>query len=88
MKVAFSDDAWEEYLELIEEDRKALLKMNALIEECRRSPFKGSGKPEPLRGNLHGWWSRRINREDRLVYKVFGKGIGQTLEIIQCRGHY
>ena len=88
MKVAFSDDGWGEYQEWIEGDPKSLKKLNTLIEECRRNPFKGSGKPEALRGDLQGWWSRRINREDRMVYRVSGKGRDQTLEIIQCREHY
>jgi toxin YoeB len=53
-----------------------------------RSPFKGTGKPEPLRGDLAGWWSRRITLEDRLVYRLTGKGEAQQLEIAQCRFHY
>jgi len=53
-----------------------------------RDPFRGSGKPEPLGGNLSGWWSRRINREHRLVYRVSGKGEAQALEVAQCRYHY
>ncbi len=53
-----------------------------------RSPFKGMGKPEPLRGDLHGWWSRRITLEDRLVYRATGKGEAQQLEVAQCRFHY
>ena len=62
--------------------------VNTLIEECRRHPFRGTGKPEPLGGNLSGWWSRRINREHRLVYRVTGKGVGQALEVALCRYHY
>jgi toxin YoeB len=69
-------------------DPKWLLRLNGLIEACRRTPFKGSGKPEPLRGELSGLWSRRINRKDRLVYRVAGKQPDQQLEIVQCRGHY
>jgi toxin YoeB len=88
VKVVFSDDAWDEYVWWTQAHRKALEKLNALIEQCRRTPFKGTGKPEPLRGDLQGWWSRRINHEDRLVYQVTGKGREQTLEIIQCRSHY
>lgn len=53
-----------------------------------REPFKGTGKPEPLGGNLAGWWSRRINQEHRLVYRVSGKGEAQALEVAQCRYHY
>jgi toxin YoeB len=59
-----------------------------LIEECRRNPFKGVGKPEPLRNELSGWWSRRIDREHRLIYRVTGSGNAQTLQIAQCRYHY
>ncbi|MDP1027688.1 Txe/YoeB family addiction module toxin [Sphingomonas sp. KR1UV-12] len=58
-----------EYLALQTHDAKLFAKLNALIEECRRHPFKGTGKPEPLGGNLSGWWSRRISQEHRLVYE-------------------
>lgn len=88
MKLVFADQAWEDYLYWQEADRKTLKRVNALIEECRRNPFKGTGKPEPLRGDLQGWWSRRITQEDRLVYRVAGKGEAQRLEIAQCRLHY
>ncbi len=67
---------------------KLLRRINALIEDCRRSPFRGIGKPEPLGGNLSGWWSRRIDDEHRLIYRVGGKGEAQVLEIAQCRYHY
>ena len=62
--------------------------LNGLIKECMRAPFKGTGKPEPLRGDLQGWWSRRITLEDRLVYRIAGRGEAQQLEIAQCRFHY
>lgn len=88
MNVVFSAHAWEEYQHWCETDRKTLLRINKLIEECRRNPFKGSGKPEPLRGELAGLWSRRINQRDRLVYRVAGKDGEQRLEIAQCREHY
>lgn len=88
MKIAFDEDAWAEYLEWQSEDRKTLARLNALIEESRRHPFRGTGKPEPLGGNLSGWWSRRINREHRLVYRVTGKGDTQALEVAQCHYHY
>jgi toxin YoeB len=61
---------------------------NELIKECQRTPFKGTGKPEPLKGDLKGWWSRRITLEDRLVYRVTGSAPHQQLEIAQCRFHY
>ena len=84
MKVTFDEDAWDEYLEWQADDRKTLARLNTLIEECRRHPFRGTGKPEPLGGNLSGWWSRRINREHRLVYRVTGKGDAQALEVAGC----
>jgi toxin YoeB len=88
MKIAFWPTGWEDYTHWVEVDRKILAKLNDLIEECRRHPFKGTGKPEPLGGNLTGWWSRRLTQEHRLVYRVTGKDTGQALEIAQCRYHY
>lgn len=88
MKVSFSDNGWDDYQQWINNDLKGLTRLNRLIEECRRTPFRGTGKPEPLRDSLKGWWSRRITAEDRLVYRVRGKGADQVLEIIQCRLHY
>jgi toxin YoeB len=88
MKLVFSDEAWEDYQYWADTDRKILRRLNELIEECRRSPHKGRGKPEPLKGDLKGWWSRRITSEDRIVYRVSGKGPDQSLEIAQCRFHY
>lgn len=88
MKVLFADLAWSHYLYWQDNDTKVLLKLNALIEECRRHPFTGTGKPEPLGGNLKGWWSRRISHEHRLVYRVSGSGADQMLQVAQCRYHY
>ncbi|HZC16168.1 MAG TPA: Txe/YoeB family addiction module toxin [Caulobacteraceae bacterium] len=88
MKLVFADRAWEDYLHWRAADANTLERLNGLIRECMRSPFAGSGKPEPLRGDLRGWWSRRITLEDRLVYRVSGKGDAQQLEIAQCRFHY
>lgn len=88
MRLAFSSRAWDEYLYWQAHDPKTLEKINALIVECRRHPFKGTGKPEPLGGNLSGWWSRRISGEHRLVYRVSGKGDAQALDVAQCRYHY
>jgi toxin YoeB len=88
VKLTFSSPAWDEYVAWQSDDRKALARLNALIDECRRHPFRGMGKPEPLGGNLSGWWSRRINREHRLVYRVTGSGDAQALEVAQCRYHY
>ena len=88
MKLVFADQAWDDYLHWQAADANTLERVNGLIKECLRSPFTGTGKPEPLRGELQGWWSRRITLEDRLVYRVKGKGSAQQLEIAQCRYHY
>jgi toxin YoeB len=88
LRLIFSERSWNHYLYWQENDAKLLAKINDMIEECQRHPFKGTGKPEPLGGNLSGWWSRRINQEHRLVYRVSGKGDTQALEIAQCRYHY
>ena len=88
MKIVFLPVGWEHYLYWAANDPKMLARVNVLLEDARRSPFAGIGKPEPLRDNLSGWWSRRIDSEHRLVYRVAGKGEGQVLEIMQCRFHY
>jgi len=88
VKLVWSDHAWEDYLHWQATDRTTLQRLNGLIAEARRHPFQGIGKPEPLKGNLKGWWSRRITGEHRLVYRVAGQGAEQVLEILQCRWHY
>ena len=88
MKIVFAAAAWEDYQYFVDTDRKTLARLNALIVECTRDPFRGTGKPEPLRGSLAGWWSRRVTLEHRLVYRVTGSGNAQALEIVQCRYHY
>lgn len=88
MNILFSPDAWEDYRFWLNEDKKTFSRINVMIEEIRRQPFTGTGKPEPLRGSLKGFWSRRITREHRLVYKVEGKDDAQTLELAQLRYHY
>ena len=88
MKLVFARGAWEDYLHWQGTDPKRLKRINDLIKECQRDPYRGTGKPEPLRGNLKGWWSRRIDREHRLVYRVTGEKDAQALEIAQCRYHY
>lgn len=88
MKLVFSDGAWDDYLHWQNADAKTLGRLNDLIEGCRRSTFKGTGKPEPLKGDLQGWWSRRLTGTDRLVYRVTDKGDDQRIEIAQCRFHY
>ncbi len=77
-------DAWEDYLYWQKNDKKLVRKINELIKEITRNPFSGTGKPEPLKHALEGYWSRRITREHRLVYKVTDKSI----HIAQCRYHY
>ena len=84
MKIVFLNDAWDDYLYWQSTDKSILKKINALIKEIERQPFEGSGKPELLRHNLAGWWSRRINLEHRLVYKIDNDAI----VILQCRYHY
>jgi toxin YoeB len=84
LKIIFSDSAWEDYLYWQKTDKKLLKRTNELIEAIRRDPFVGIGKPEPLKHGLSGYWSRRINDEHRLVYKVKD----DALLLAQCRGHY
>ncbi len=88
MRLVFADQAWDDYLHWQKTDSNVLARLNGLIRECMRTPFQGTGKPEPLRGDLKGWWSRRITLEDRLVYRVSGAGAAQQFEIAQCRYHY
>lgn len=88
MNLAFWPTAWEDYRHWQDHDPKLCEKLNRLIEECRRHPFKGTGKPEPLGGKLSGRWSRRIGWEQRPVYRVAGSGKEQTLQMAQCRYHY
>lgn len=82
--IRFVPDAWEAYLYWQEQDRKTLKRINALITATAREPFEGIGKPEPLRGNLSGYWSRRIDDTNRLVYRA----TDDDLVIIACRFHY
>ena len=84
MRIIFSSLAWENYLYWQQNDKTNLKRINKLIKDIQRSPFKGIGKPEPLKHNLSGYWSRRITQEHRLVYKV----VNDDLMIAQCRYHY
>jgi toxin YoeB len=88
MKLAWTTQAWEDYQYWRATDVKIFLAINELINDTSKNPFKGLGKPEPLKYGLKGWWSRRITAEHRLVYRVSGKGVDQKLEIAQCRYHY
>ena len=84
MTITFSENAWEDYVSWQNEDKKMLKKINELIKDIQRHPFEGNGKPEPLRFDLKGFWSRRIDREHRLVYQV----MDNDLLIYSCRYHY
>jgi toxin YoeB len=84
MKLVFAEQAWEDYLHWQQTDRKLLTRINALIKETTHTPFAGTGKPEALKHALAGYWSRRINDEHRLVYKIDG----DSLLIAQLRYHY
>lgn len=84
IKVAFTDDAWVEYKHWAKTDSSISSSIDSLIGEIMRTPFIGTGKPEPLKGDLTGFWSRRINREHRLVY-LYESGL---LTILACRFHY
>lgn len=84
MKLLWEDRAWNDYLSWQTEDKKTLKRINLLINDIRRNPYEGIGKPEPLKGNLSGYWSRRIDSTNRIVYREFDGAIA----IISCRGHY
>jgi len=84
MKLVFADEAWDDYLFWQQQDKKMLERINKLIKEIQREPFSGIGKPEPLKHALSGYWSRRINDEHRIVYKVEQ----DALWIAQLRHHY
>lgn len=84
MILVFAGNAWSDYQYWAATDRRVLQRVNSLIRECQRSPFQGVGKPEPLRHALAGYWSRRINDEHRMVYRV----TGEQLWIVQLRYHY
>ena len=84
MKLIFSENAWEDYLYWQKTDRKTLKRINLLIREIERSPFEGIGKPEPLKHALSGYWSRRIDNEHRITYRVET----DSLLIAQLRYHY
>ena len=84
MGILWEDRGWDDYLYWQTQDKKTLKRINSLIKDAQRNPYNGIGKPEPLKENLSGFWSRRINDVDRLVYD-FENG---NIRIISCRGHY
>lgn len=84
MKIVFTEQSWTDYLYWQQVDKKTIKRINELIKNIKRDPFSGIGKPEPLKYNLTGFWSRRINDEHRLIYRV----TDNSLEIASCRYHY
>lgn len=84
MKKIWFDEAWEDYIYWQMQDKKTLKRINMLLKDIERGSFDGIGKPEPLRGDLNGFWSRRIDGVNRLVYRVSG----DVMEIVSCKGHY
>ena len=84
MRIIFSKNSWEDYTSWQTEDKKMLKKINDLIKDIQRTPYEGLGKPEPLKYDLAGYWSRRIDREHRLIYQV----IEDEIYIYGCRYHY
>ena len=84
MRLLWEDRAWEDYLYWQMQDKRTLKRINLLINDIKRTPFEGIGKPEPLRGSLSGYWSRRIDETNRIVY--FWKD--NVIYVIACRGHY
>lgn len=82
--LTFSRDAWEDYPYWQTQDKKTLRRINQLLQDIQRNGFEGIGKPEPLKGDLSGWWSRRINDANRLVYRI----TDENVEIMSCRSHY
>lgn len=84
IKIIFSPTSIDQYNEWALFDRKTFLKITKLLDQIRRTPFEGEGQPEPLRGNFSGYWSRRINQKERVIYKV----LENEIEIFSCKGHY
>lgn len=84
MKYVFVDESWEDYLYWQKVDKKMLERINALIKGISRQPYAGIGKPEPLKHNYRGYWSRRINEEHRLIYQIHD----DEIRVIKCRFHY
>ena len=83
-KIVFTEQAWQDYLYWQTQDKKTLRRINQLLQDISRNGYTGIGKPEPLKNDLSGYWSRRIDDVNRLVYRI----LGDTIEVLQCRGHY
>jgi len=84
MQKAWTDDAWKDYLYWQSQDKKTLKRINNILKDIDRNPYEGIGKPEPLKEDLQGYWSRRIDEVNRLVYKI----VDDQIVITQCGGHY
>ena len=84
MKKIWSDKAWDDYLYWQTQDKKTLKKVNQLVKDIERNNFEGIGKPEALKGDLSGFWSRRIDDANRLIYRING----EFIDILSCKGHY
>lgn len=84
MNKLWQDEAWEDYLYWQTQDKKTLKRINQLLQDISRNGFDGIGKPEPLKGDFSGWWSRRIDDKNRLIYRIKN----EQIEIAQCRSHY
>jgi toxin YoeB len=84
MNLQFSSEAWEEYCCWQDQDKKKLKRINELLKDIVRNGYIGIGKPEPLKGDLSGWWSRRIDDSNRIVYRI----VDENIEINNCKGHY
>ncbi|MEL7159760.1 MAG: Txe/YoeB family addiction module toxin [Bacteroidota bacterium] len=89
MDIVFTPEGWNDFSYWITEDRAIVAKIQQLLRAIRQEPFRGIGKPEPLKQNYQGYWSRRINKEHRLVYRIAGKrGEDQRIIVVKCRFHY
>lgn len=84
MKKIWFDEAWDDYIYWQQQDKKTMKRINTLLKDIEREYFDGIGKPEPLKGELSGFWSRRIDNTNRLIYRISG----DILEVLSCRGHY
>ena len=84
MGLLWQDDAWQEYLDWQKQDKRTIKKINKLLQDIQRNPFEGIGHPEPLSGNLSGWWSRHIDEKNRIVYKSDKVNV----TVLACKGHY
>lgn len=84
MRLVWDERAWEEYIYWQETDKQVLKKLNLLLKDIKRNLYEGIGKPEPLKGDWAGWWSRRIDSENRIIYK----GLNENIIIAVCKGHY